>query len=117
MTTLYAEWDWLDASDTVNLTELSRVCGLETDELGELIEYGALLPVVPDLNCLLFSAGYIVPLRTAGKLRRDYDLDLFSVAVLLEYLGRIDRLEQQVRALQVDATAQGTPVRRASQRT
>jgi chaperone modulatory protein CbpM len=104
MNTMHADWDWLDASDTVSQKELSRVCGLRTDELDELIEYGALLPAASVQSDLLFSAGYIVPLRTAGKLRRDFDLDLFAVAVLLEYLGRIDVLEARVRALQAHPT-------------
>ena len=110
MNPLHVEWDWLDASETVSLAELSRVCGLQADELDELVEYGALLPVAPVLEQRLFSAGYIVPLRTAGKLRRDYDLDLFAVAVLLEFLGRIDALEQQVKSLQAHAALQRGPI-------
>lgn len=107
MNTLHAEWDWLDAGNTVSLAELSRVCGLRTDELDELVEYGALMPATPVQADLLFSAGYITPLRTAGKLRRDFDLDLFAVAVLLDYLGRIESLEQQVRGLQLYAARPG----------
>jgi chaperone modulatory protein CbpM len=101
MNTLHTDWDWLDASQTVSLAELSRVCGLPAVDLDELIEYGALAPVAPTQRDLLFSAGYIAPLRTAGKLRRDFDLDMFAVAVLLDYLGRIESLEQQVRGLQL----------------
>jgi chaperone modulatory protein CbpM len=105
MNTLHTDWDWLDASQTVSLTELSRMCGLRADELDELVEYGALSPAVPQRADLLFSAGYIVPLRTAGKLRRDYDMDLFSVAVLLDFLGRIDALERQVKRLQAHSVS------------
>jgi chaperone modulatory protein CbpM len=40
-----------------------------------------------------------MPLRTAGKLRQDFDLDLFTVGLLLGYLNRIEALERQVRTL------------------
>ena len=39
------------------------------------------------------------PLREAARLRADYDLDLFTVSLLLGYLQRIAQLEQQLRAL------------------
>lgn len=95
-----AEWLWLDEHNTVTLSELSRFCAMSTDEVDELVEYGALLPLEQGREELVFSAQCITPLRTAGKLRLDFDLDLFSVAMLLGYLNRIDALERQVRALQ-----------------
>jgi hypothetical protein len=48
----------------------------------------------------VFSADYVMPLRKAGRLRRDFDLDLFTAGLLLDQLLRIDALETQVRALQ-----------------
>jgi chaperone modulatory protein CbpM len=39
-------------------------------------------------------------MRTAAKLRLDFDLDLFTVAILLEKLIQIELLERQVQALQ-----------------
>ncbi len=97
------DWHWLDASETVSLSELSRACALETAQLMELMEYGALAflpPTRPEQPERLFSAQCIPPLRIAAKLQRDFDLDLFAVALLLEYLNRIDTLEQQLHALQ-----------------
>ena len=40
-----------------------------------------------------------MPLRAAGKLRRDYDLDLFVVVILMDYLQHIARLESQLRSV------------------
>jgi chaperone modulatory protein CbpM len=94
------ELAWLDARETVTVTELSRACALSPDELGELVEYGALVPVIAQPPETTFSAEWVMPLREAGKLRRDYDLDLFAVALLLDYLHRIDDLEDQLRSLQ-----------------
>ena len=100
-----AEWMWLDERTTVTLSELSRFCAISPTEVDELVEYGALLPLVQEREELVFSAQCIAPLRTAGKLRLDFDLDMFSVAMLLGYLNRIEALERQVRSLQAHLPA------------
>jgi chaperone modulatory protein CbpM len=89
---------WLDARETISLAELSRTCGLSAQDLGELIDYGAIVPIRGSTT--LFSAECVVPLRTAGRMRQDFDLDLFTVSLLLGYLQRIAHLEQQLRGLQ-----------------
>lgn len=100
------EWMWLDATQTVTISELSRCCGLSTLELDELVEYNALPPLPPEPSQSplmferLFSAEWVVPLREVGKMRQDYDLDLFTVAMLLSHLSRIDKLERKVRSLE-----------------
>lgn len=99
------EVSWLDSRETLNLTELSRVCGMNTDELAELVDYGALAPLESNAHESIFSAVCIVPLRTVCKLRMDFDLDVFTVAVLMGYLDRIDELERQVRSLQATRSA------------
>jgi chaperone modulatory protein CbpM len=93
------EVTWLDARETVTVTELSRVCGLSAAELDELVEYGALAPLERHQAERAFSAEWVVPLRTAGRLRQDFDLDLFAVAILLGYLNRIEELEREVKSL------------------
>jgi chaperone modulatory protein CbpM len=90
---------WLDARETVTVAELSRACGLSAAELDELVEYGALAPLPRDHAERAFSAEWIVPLRTAGRLRQDFDLDLFAVSILLGYLNRIEELEREVKSL------------------
>ena len=100
-----AEWMWLDERTTVTLSELSRFCAISPTEVDELVEYGALLPLVQEREELVFSAQCIAPLRIAGKLRLDFDLDMFSVAMLLGYLNRIEALERQVQSLQAHLPA------------
>ncbi|HSV52769.1 MAG TPA: chaperone modulator CbpM [Burkholderiaceae bacterium] len=94
-----SEWVWLDDRETVSIAELSQACAMSADELVELVEYGALAPLDPAQREPFFSADCIMPLRTAGKLRLDFDLDLFTTAVLMDYLARIEELERQVRTL------------------
>ena len=94
------EITWLDGHETVSLSDLSRACGLDTQELAELVDYGALVPLDAEPRGQLFSAEIVVQLRIAGKLRLDFDLDVFTVALLMGYLSRIDALERQVRSLE-----------------
>lgn len=53
-----------------------------------------------------FSVICVMPLRTVCKLRLDFDLDVFTVAIVMGYLERIDALERQVHSLK----AQRLPV-------
>jgi chaperone modulatory protein CbpM len=109
MGTPRVEVTWLDSRETVSMTELSRSCGLTEAELRELMEYGAQVPVDRHQPELVFSSDRIGGLRRAARLRRDFELDLFAVALLLDYLDRIDALERQIKSLQahLPAHAQG----------
>lgn len=99
-----AEVIWLDSREAVSLAELSRACGMNIDELVELVEYGALAPVQEAGPETLFSATCIVQLRTVSKLRVDFDLDVFTAAVLMGYLDRIDELERELQSLRARGT-------------
>ena len=99
------EWSWLDASETISAAELSRSCGLSEAELQELVGYGAAQPLKAGEGGNLFSAGCVVSLRHACQLRRDFDLDLFTVALLWEHLSRIEALEREVRTLRAHLPA------------
>ena len=91
---------WLDARETLTAIELSRVSGLTASELDELIGYGALAPLDRTTTAtLVFSAACVTPLRKAVRLRRDFDLDLFMVGMLLDYLQHIEKLERQLHSL------------------
>lgn len=103
---------WLDASETISRAELSRACQVSAGELDELIEYGALAPLQKKGEELVFSAACAPTLRAACKLRKDYDLDLFTVALLMDYLNRIERLEREVRSLQAHVPAHLVTVHR-----
>lgn len=91
---------WLDSGQTVTLTELSSCCAMSVAELDELVDYCALVPLTAATPERVFSAEWVTPLRAADKLRLDFDLDLFTVAILLGNLNRIEVLERQVQQLQ-----------------
>lgn len=109
------EINYLVSSETVTLSDLSEACGMSCVELDELIEYGALAPLQIDQTIHRFSAHWASPLRAAGKLRRDFDLELFSVAVLVGYLTQIDVLENELRTLRAQQPM-SNPLHRANPR-
>lgn len=94
------EWSWLDAQRHIDQGELAHICSLSLAELDELVEYGALVPLAGETGERQFNTSCVLPLREAARLRTHYDLDLFTVSLLLGYLQRIVHLEHQVRALQ-----------------
>ncbi len=107
MTAQQSDVSWLVSGEVIAITELAGVCALSTSELDELVEYGALVPLQPAPQARVFSAECVVPLRTACKLRVDFDLDLFTVAIILGYLQRIDGLERQLLSVSARSPVHG----------
>jgi chaperone modulatory protein CbpM len=109
MATQSPDLDWLDEGATITITELSRACALSPEELDELVGYGAIEPLRAPQREPLFAADCVMPLRAAARLRRDFDLDLVAISLLLDYQQRIDGLERRLRSLEARLPA---PVRR-----
>jgi chaperone modulatory protein CbpM len=99
MMKVHAECIRLDDGETVVMAEMVRMSGLSDADLRELVDYGC-LPLVGTREEPRFNASVVPTLREAAKLRRAYDLDLFTVGLLLGYLDRISALEAQLRGLQ-----------------
>ena len=91
----------LDAREGASLSDLSRACGVPTHDLEDLVEYGALTLLPAQHSEPLFSAEYLMPLRTAGKMRIDYDFDIFTVILLLGGLKRVEILERKICRLEL----------------
>lgn len=100
MATEASDWTWLDPMRRIDQAELAFMCSLSSAELDELVDYGALVPLAGDtVVTRQFSAACVAPLREASRLRSHYDLDLFTLSLLLGYLQRIAQLEHQLRGL------------------
>jgi MerR HTH family regulatory protein len=93
------------SDDTIGIVELADACAMSREELEELIEYGALAPIASLRTEPVFALEWMQPLRAAGKLRRDYDLDLFVVVIVMDYLRHISALEARLQSLQAQAGA------------
>jgi hypothetical protein len=89
----------LDTLTEVTWLELLGASGLPESELRELVQYGAVVPRDPGAPAWTFEARWIKVVRTAARLRHDFELDPHSVSVLLCYIERIERLEAEVRQL------------------
>ncbi len=89
----------LDAIAEVTWTQLLHSSGLPESELRELVRYGALVPRDPDAPTWTFEARWLVVAKTASRIRHDFELDPHGVSVVLSYLERIGRLEDEIRAL------------------
>ena len=90
----------LDKEESIDMIELAECCGFSSEELNELVEYNALIPSNGVLGNRTFSVQWLLLLRTVAKLRTDFDLDIFTVAMVLENHYRIAQLEKQVQSLQ-----------------
>jgi chaperone modulatory protein CbpM len=91
------------SGDSLGFGELSVACALSMADLQELMEYGALAPLHSAAAEPLFAISCLEPLRLASIARRDYDLDLFVVVILMDYLQRIAQLESQLSSLQAQS--------------
>ena len=89
----------LDEQGFVTLDQLALAAELPVEELRALVDYGALAPVDPAAASWTFTASWVVVARTAGRLRRDFELDAHSLSVVLGYVQRVEALEAELRAL------------------
>jgi hypothetical protein len=99
MTNFDDAWHWLDSGEPVDGPELARIAAISAGEMAELVELGALVPLSDGPLQPLFPANCIVVLRQASKLRRDFDLDLCAMALLMDQLRQVEILKQQMAAL------------------
>lgn len=92
------EMHWLEAGSAVSAEDLCHVCRITMRELQEIVSYGVPQPSGPQ-DAWSFSADWLLPLRQAARMGREFDLDLFAVSVLAGHLHRIDELERELREL------------------
>ena len=93
------ETAWMNEHTEVTLEELAALSGLPDAMLRELVECGALAPADPSRSQWTFSARCVVTMRSAGRLRNDFELDANALALALSFLERIRELESQLHAV------------------
>lgn len=90
---------WLDDSQQVSLHELIELSGLNTDDIYELVDSGALRPISLADTPWTFTAECIVTVRRATRLRDELELDPHALALALSLLDQIRTLESEVSRL------------------
>ncbi|OWT66413.1 chaperone modulator CbpM [Candidimonas nitroreducens] len=101
MSTDITECIWLNATEICSLDHLVEVSGLGRSDVLDLVEAGVLEPSThgPDPQQYLFEASCIVTVRTARRLRDDFELDAHGLTLALRLLKRIEGLEAELVSL------------------
>ena len=101
MTIEVLEAEWLDADVKLSAAELAESSGLSEAEVHELVDYGVLVPVDIRAERRMFGGQCVVIVRTACRLRDEFDLDTSAVALAIGLLERIRGLEGELHELRL----------------
>ncbi|HLZ99880.1 MAG TPA: chaperone modulator CbpM [Steroidobacteraceae bacterium] len=93
------EAQWLHEQSEVSIEELAELSGLSSALLRELVDYGALVPMNVESAQWTFTADCVIAVRTASRLREDFDLDANALSVAIHLIERIHALEAQLQQL------------------
>jgi chaperone modulatory protein CbpM len=91
----------LEETAEITLAELTRTCRVHAEWVMELVEEGVLEPLGPGGPQCRFSATSVVRVRKAQRLQRDLGVNLPGIALALELLDRIEKLEARLRTAAV----------------
>ena len=86
--------------DRFSFSDVAKFCHLSHEEAQELIDYGAIKSDYTIGSECFFSAQRLSLLQNACKQRSDYDLDLFSIVISVQYLEHIEELNAKIKSLQ-----------------
>jgi chaperone modulatory protein CbpM len=89
----------VDETAQVDLKELCAICGVHADYLVEMVEEGIIRAEGDTPTIWRFSAVSIMRSRKAIRLRRDLGINLSGLAVTLDLLDQVDRLESELKSL------------------
>ena len=92
---------WIDERGEISFAALETISGLPAADLRALVEYGALTPKDPEAVEWIFERRCVAAVRTAGRLRRDFELEPHALALALGLIERIHGLEAELRNLRV----------------
>ncbi|MDB6060287.1 MAG: hypothetical protein JWM78_390 [Verrucomicrobiaceae bacterium] len=92
-----------------SLSEICERCGVKTEIIVEMVEYGIVAPVTQSLTAeshavhaqhsWQFNLDALIRLYRAQRLRRDLELNLPGLALSLELMDQVDTLKQQITTL------------------
>lgn len=91
---------WLSETALCSFNDLLELSGLSQTELNALVDNGVLQPAAEQISGgSVFHASCIVQVRTARRLRDDFELDASGLTLALNLLNRIDDLQRQLAEL------------------
>ncbi len=88
---------WLDDQDVCGIEHLAEFSGLSIEEIADLIDTGVIAPAAAG-PAPTFQLSTILTVKTARRLRDDFQLDINGITLALTLLRRIDELQQELTA-------------------
>ena len=83
-----------------DLEQVCRLCGIDSEELFEWVRAGIAEPSGPEVGRWQFSAQQVRRVWVAGRLRRDLELDVHALPVVLDLIEEVETLRRRVRLLE-----------------
>lgn len=90
---------WLNDTDVCQIEYLSEVSGLSIEEIEDLVDSGVIAPAEP-ARPRLFHLQHVLTVKSARRLRDDFQLDHHGVALALVLIRRISELQAELEAMQ-----------------
>ena len=97
---------WLDESGVCSIEHLAEVSGLPVDDIRDLVDNGVIVPAESRGEALSFHLEYVTTVKTARRLRDDFELDRRGVAVALVLLRRIRALDAELQEVAAHGASQ-----------
>jgi len=88
----YAEAAWLEEQPALDIADLAETSGLPVEIVHELVECGVLAPMASQPQWR-FAGSCVTTVKTASRLRVDFDLDANALALVMRLMDRIHELE------------------------
>jgi chaperone modulatory protein CbpM len=99
-TTPLPEAQLLTESDWIAVTEICRLCRIDSGAVRELAELGLVAPRGTSPGEWEFPATTLPRLRVVGRLMRDLGVNASGAALVVELLEAQRELERQIRRLE-----------------
>jgi chaperone modulatory protein CbpM len=100
MNTQFSEPARQGESRVCHIEYLAEVSGLSTDEIEDLVTIGLITPADEAVQPPAFALCCVLTVKTARRLRDDFQLDRHGLALALTLVQRIRELQAELKALQ-----------------
>jgi chaperone modulatory protein CbpM len=90
----------LEEQTELTLADISRSCSVHAEYIIELVEEGVLAPQGREPVLWRFTGDQIQRVTVALRLQRDLGINLAGVALVLQLLGDIERLQARLSAIE-----------------
>lgn len=101
---------WLNESGQCTMVHLAEVSGLNSAELQSLVDSGVLSPLPAAEDSLAFSTSAMLVVRTARRLRDDFELSPVGLALAMQLLERIHTLDQELERVRAGLAGTSPPL-------